>query len=76
MRKQYRSELYIAPPPNIFFGPSVPQSTDAVKNVLMLGQVNLSFCVGSHTFGMPVIWKLSTPTQTNVDTALAAISNP
>src|SRR3569833_2325655 len=66
-----RSE-YMPPSPKALRGPMVPQSTEAVKNELTCGHVNLLGALLVHTSGID-IWKFSTPVQTKVDTKVATI---
>lgn len=63
--------VYCPPRPNTFFGPMVPHSTEAVKNVKTLGHVMPFGAFLVQTLGMPFIWKLRTPVQINVDASVA-----
>src|SRR3569833_2566201 len=66
-----RSE-YMPPSPKALRGPMVPQSTEAVKNELTCGHVNLLGALLVLTSGIG-IWKFNTPVQTKVDTKVATI---
>jgi len=52
-------------------GPSVPQNTEAVKKVLIPGQVILKGASGVQMPLILFIWKLKTPTQTKDETRVA-----
>lgn len=69
--KPRRSKLNGALPKSLC-GPSVPQKTAAVKNVLMPGQVNPQ---GAAAVQIPLrcIWKLKTPVHTKVEMNVATI---
>lgn len=54
-------------------GPIVPHKTEAVKKVLIDGQVNLFFCSGVQTPSMLFIWKFRTAVHTKVLRRVAII---
>lgn len=56
------------------FSPIVPQSTAAVKKVLIPGHVNFSGWSTSHRSLTPVICQLTIAMDTNVDRIVAAVS--
>lgn len=68
-----RISVYWPEWPKIFCGPTVPHSTEAVKNVLTPGQVSLNWASGVQTPSMPFIWKLRTPVQMMVLIKVAMI---